>query len=115
MPTLREQTQLTAARVRDEYLRSGAVPGELIRHVQAEVAQRGRIISADQARELLGDYIDAWAEVFLRETDNRDAARTERGDTKAQKVAAMRRRAADLARERAERAAHVPKVMITKE
>lgn len=115
MPTLREQTALTAARVRDEYLRSGAVPAELVRYVQAEVARHGRILTADQARQVLGDYIDAWAEVFLRETDNRDDAARAARVTKAQKVAAMRRRAADLARERAERAAHVPKVMITKE
>ena len=108
-PDLREQTALTAARVRDEYLRTGTVPGQLIRYVQEQVARRGRIISVHEARNVVADHIDAWAEVFLRETDN--AA----DDSKAKRKAQMRQRAADLARERAEREAHQARVMITKQ
>lgn len=111
MPTLREQTALTAARVRDEFTRSGTAPLELIRHIQLEVARRtGRIITTDQARQHIDYYAEAWAEELLRETDNEDASRSRRG-----RMARIRQRAADLERERVERARHVPKIMVTKE
>lgn len=107
-PTLREQRALTAARVLDQYRRTGSVPAELVLWVRAEVARRGRLLTEEQARDLIADHVEAWAEVFLREDDAKRDSRAEKGRR-------LRERAADLARERAERARHVPKVMITKE
>lgn len=109
-PSLREQTQLTAVRVRDQLARTGTVPPELIAYVRTEVLRRGGgVLTQEQAAHVVEDHIEAWAEVFLREDDNA------RDDSKAKRVARMRQRAADLERERRERAAHVPRVMMTKE
>ena len=38
------------------------------RNVQEQVARRGRIMTVNEARNVVADHIDAWAEVFLRET-----------------------------------------------
>lgn len=60
--------------MRDHYARTGALPGELIDFIQTEVARRGRIITRGDASRMFLDHLDAWAEVFLREADNRSAS-----------------------------------------
>lgn len=64
--TEREQAERTARRVLDEYAKSGALPGPLLRNIQAaHVRRTGHIPTfAEVERE-----VRAWADKWLAEID----------------------------------------------
>lgn len=57
-PTQREQAELTALRVLDEYQRTGALPGPLIRHMQASAWRNGRVLTEEQVARSAREWAD---------------------------------------------------------
>ena len=58
MPTLREQAEVGALRVRDEYARTGTLPAGLIRQMQAHAVRHGRVLTYDQVEREAREWFE---------------------------------------------------------
>lgn len=67
--TLREQAELTAVRVLDEYARTQAVPGPVLRSIQAAAWRNGRALTREQIEKQLPDVVRKWADRLLAADD----------------------------------------------
>ena len=57
-PTLREQAELGALRVLDEYQRTGVLPRPVLRRMQAHAWANGRALTAEQVEREARDWFE---------------------------------------------------------
>lgn len=68
MATEREVAASMEARVLDEFRRTGALPAELVRHIQlASVRRSGHIPTTDEVERFTRDWLNARLEAKARE------------------------------------------------
>lgn len=71
MATDREVAASLAQRVLDEFGRTGAIPAELVRHIQIVKARKdGTVVPAEDVER----YVAEWINTILTERDNRIGA-----------------------------------------
>ena len=57
-PTLREQAEVGALRVLDEYQRTGALPRAVLARIQAHAWSNGRAVTADQVERQAREWFE---------------------------------------------------------